>query len=242
MINILNKISEVDILAIGVHPDDIELSCVGTVLKHLELGYKVGYCDLTQGEMGTRGSAELRMIESEAAAKLADVSFRVNLKMEDAFFQIDKDNISKIAEVIRLSRPKIILANAISDRHPDHGRASKLISDASFYSGLARFEIGDTAAHRPDVVYHYIQDRNIRPDFYVDISSHIEKKFETIFCFSSQFFVAEDDGPKTPISSKSFMEYMRAKNKSYGRDINSDYAEGFTAERTIGIKNLFDLI
>lgn len=238
---------KVDILAIGVHPDDVELGCSGTLLKHIELGKVVGIVDLTQGELGTRGSAELRLQEAEEARKIMGAAIRENLGMADGFFQHDKENILKIAKAVRKYRPEIVLSNAISDRHPDHGRASKLISDSCFYSGLSKIVQRDDDgnpldAWRPKAVYHYIQDRNLKADFVIDISKYMDKKFECIMAFKSQFNLESYIGPKTPISGKDFMEFMKSKNRSYGRDINASYAEGFTVDRTIGVKDLFDLI
>jgi bacillithiol biosynthesis deacetylase BshB1 len=238
---------KVDILAIGVHPDDVELGCSGTLLKHIYLGKTVGIVDLTQGELGTRGSGQLRLEEAENARKIMGVAVRENLGMADGFFEHNKENILKISKAIRKYRPEIVLANAISDRHPDHGRASKLISDACFYSGLSRITQEDDngedlEAWRPKVVYHYIQDRNLEADFVVDITGYMDKKFECIMAYKSQFNMGDYQGPKTPISGKDFMDYMRSKNRAYGRDINADYAEGYTVNRTIGVKNLFDLI
>ncbi len=237
----------VDILAIGVHPDDVELGCSGTLLKHIALGKTVGIVDLTKGELGTRGNAELRLQEAENARKIMGAAVRENLEMADGFFQHTKENILKISSVIRKYRPQIVLANAISDRHPDHGRAAKLTSDACFYSGLARINQIDENGNalvpwRPKAVYHYIQDHNLKADLVVDISEHIEKKFECILAFSSQFSNGGTDGPQTPISGKDFMDFMRAKNRAYARSIGVDYAEGFTVGRDIGVRNLFDLI
>lgn len=236
---------KLDILAIGVHPDDVELGCVGTLLKHINLGYQVGICDLTMGQLGTRGTPELRLEEAENARKIMGATVRENLGMEDGWFTHDKEHILKIAKVIRKYRPDIVLANAIEDRHPDHGRAAKLISDACFYSGLRKIEIEEGGqqleAWRPKSVYHYIQDRNLEADFVVDISDHMEKKIECIMAFSSQFYAPDQDGPQTPISSKLFMEAQRAKHRVYGRPINVDYAEGFTVSRYIGVNDLFDL-
>ena len=232
----------IDILAIGVHPDDIELSCSGTLLKHIDRGYKVALCDLTAGELGSRGNAELRLEEAETAGKLMGALERVNLRMADGFFERSKSNILAIIGIIRYFKPKIVLANAIADRHPDHGRASKLISDACFYSGLIKIETeykgSSQDAWRPNAVYHYIQDRNLKPDFVVDISNYIDKKMELILSFKSQFFTEDMTGPQTPISSKGFLEFIRGKNKAYGRDIGVAYAEAFTVERTIGVEDL----
>jgi len=239
---------KVDILAIGVHPDDIELGCAGTILKHIDQGYKVAAIDLTQGELGTRGSGPLRLIEAQNAAKILGLSARENLGMADGFFQHTKENILKISAAIRKYQPKIVLANAFTDRHPDHGRASKLISDACFYSGLQKIEQKDEngnelLAWRPKVVYHYIQDRNLKADLVVDISPYMDKKIESILAYKSQFFNSEDcSGPKTPISGKDFLDFNRAKNRAYGREIGAEYAEGFNVERNIGVNNLFDLL
>lgn len=239
---------KVDILAIGVHPDDIELGSAGTILKHIDMGYKVAAVDLTQGELGTRGSGPIRLIESQAAAEMLGLEDRINLGMADGFFQHTKENVLKISAAVRKYKPEIVLANAFSDRHPDHGRAGKLISDACFYSGLQRIEQKDSdgntlSAWRPKVVYHYIQDRNIKADFVVDITPYMDKKIECVLAYKTQFFNSEDEsGPKTPISGKDFLEYNRAKNRAYGRDIGADYAEGFVVERNIGVKNLFDLV
>ncbi len=238
---------KVDVLAIGVHPDDIELGCAGTILKHIDLGYTVAGIDLTQGELGTRGSGAIRLVESQNAAKILGLVSRENLGMADGFFQHTKENILKISAMVRKYQPDIVLANAISDRHPDHGRASKLISDACFYSGLQRIEQVDENGDklkkwRPKVVYHYIQDRNLKADFVVDITPFIEKKIESILAYKTQFYDPDATGPKTPISGEDFMKFNRSKNRCYGRDINADYAEGFTVERNIGVNNLFDLI
>lgn len=237
----------VDILAIGVHPDDVELGSGGTVLKHIDQGYSVAIVDLTQGELGTRGNAKLRMEEAEEARKILGAVARENLGMADGFFQHTKENILKVSAAIRKYQPKIVLANAITDRHPDHGRAAKLISDACFYSGLLKIEQKDSNGKdllpwRPDAVYHYIQDRNLEADLIVDISGFMDKKIEAILAFKSQFYTSNRDEPETPISGKDFIEFNRAKNRSYGRAIKAEYGEGFTVDRNIGVHNLFDLI
>ena len=229
------------------NPDDVELCASGTILKHLDLGYTVAICDLTQGELGTRGSGPLRLQEAEKAKQILGISHRENLGMADGFFQHNEENIKKIAKVIRKYKPEIVLANAVTDRHPDHGRASKLISDACFYAGLVKIETRDDegliqSAWRPKAVYHYIQDRNLKADFVVDITQYLDKKIESIMAYSSQFFDPESKEPETPISSKAFIDYMKAKNRAYGRDIGAEYAEAFTVERNMGVKNLFDLV
>lgn len=237
---------KVDILAFGIHPDDVELSCSGTLLRHIDMGYKVGLCDLSRGELGTRGNAALRMIEAETARELMGAAFRINLDMADGFFSNDKTNMLKVISTLRKHRPEIVLANAISDRHPDHGRAAKLLSDACFYSGLIKIETTDDEGNaqlpwRPSAVYHYIQDRNLEADFVVDISEYIDKKMSLIRAFSSQFYNPASDEPETPISKSDFLDFVKSKNKSYARDAGFEYAEAFNVSRNIGIKNLFDL-
>ena len=242
---------KVDILAIGVHPDDIELSCSGTLLRHIDQGKAVGLLDLTQGELGTRGSASLRLEEAAVAAGLMGAAFRKNLGMADGFFSYNRENIIRIIEVIREHQPEIVLANALSDRHPDHGRAAKLIADACFYSGLVKIPTtgNDGAPHgrwRPRALYHYIQDHNLKPDFVVDITPFIDKKIELAQAFRSQVFVpgAEEyeEELKSPISGEDFIEFLRAKARAYGRDAGFEYAEGFNVNRTPGVHDLFNLI
>ena len=242
---------KVDILAIGVHPDDIELSCSGTLLRHIDQGKAVGLLDLTQGELGTRGSASLRLEEAAVAAGLMGAAFRKNLGMADGFFSYNRENIIRIIEVIREHQPEIVLANALSDRHPDHGRAAKLIADACFYSGLVKIPTtgNDGAPHgrwRPRALYHYIQDHNLKPDFVVDITPFIDKKIELAQAFRSQVFVpgAEEyeEELKSPISGEDFIEFLRAKARAYGRDAGFEYAEGFNVNRTPGVHDLFSLI
>lgn len=238
---------KLDILAIGVHPDDIELSAAGTIFKHIALGYRVGLCDLTQGELGTRGNATLRLEEAEKAKNIFGLEVRENLGMADGFFQLDQENLLKVIRVIRQYQPDIVLANAVSDRHPDHGRASKLVRDACFLSGLIKIDTIDVAGKlqspwRPKAIYHYIQDRYIKPDLIIDISPYIDQKIEVIMAYASQFYNPKSNDPETPISSKSFMEYVKAKDRSFGRDIHVEYAEAFNVERTIGVDNLFNLL
>lgn len=236
----------VDILAIGIHPDDVELSCAGTLLKHIAAGYSAGIIDLSRGELGTRGTPELRLEEAEAAAKILGVKFRINLEMEDGFFRNDRVNLFKLIEKIREHRPKIVICNAVSDRHPDHGRAAQLVSEACFYSGLSKIETGFEKSmqlpHRPQAVYHYIQDRHLKADIVVDVTPFLEKKMEAIMAFSSQFFDPESKEPATPISSPEFLEHVKAKMRVFGRDIQVEFAEGFTVERTIGVEDLVKLV
>ena len=238
---------KVDILAFGVQPDDVELSASGTLLKQIEAGYKVVLCDLTRGELGSRGNAQLRMKEAEDARVLMGALDRVNLGMPDGFFQHSVENILEVVRVIRRFQPEIVLANALSDRHPDHGRAARLVAEACFYAGLLKIEtsgVDDVLQEpwRPKALYHYIQDRNLKADFVVDVSRFIEKKMACVRCFSSQFYHPDMEGPETPISGKSFLEFLYAKNKTYGRDIGADYAEAFQVSRIPGVNDLFDLI
>lgn len=242
---------KVNILAIGVHPDDVELSCCGTLLSHMAQGKTVGLLDLTRGELGSRGSAEIRDREAAASAKIMGASFRRNLLMKDGFFQYTPENIKKIIQVIRDCQADIVLANSLDDRHPDHGRAAKLVADACYYSGLLRIETTDEQGKaqekwRPQAVYHYIQDKNLEPDFVVDISDFIEQKEACIAAFSSQFYVpgvSEHYATEasTPISGKDFMSFIRAKARVFGRTAGFEYAEGFNVGRTLGVRNLFDL-
>lgn len=242
---------KVDILAIGVHPDDVELACSGTLLHHIALGKSVGLLDLTRGELGTRGTAEIRDQEAAESARLMGAAFRKNIGMADGFFQNDKSHLLPIIQVLREHQPEIVLANALEDRHPDHGRAAKLVADACFYAGLSKIETTDSQGNlqvrwRPSALYHYIQDHNLRPDFVVDITPYLEKKMELILAFRSQFYTpvpgAYDAELSTPISGKDFFEFLTAKARSYGRVANVEFAEGFNVSRTPGVQNLFDLI
>jgi bacillithiol biosynthesis deacetylase BshB1 len=236
---------KLDILAIGAHPDDVELSCAGTLMKHIHLGKTVGILDLTEGELGSRGTVELRRNEAAEAARIIGALVRDNLKMADGFFRNDSEHQLKIIQKIRAYQPDIILCNAPADRHPDHGRASTLVSEACFYSGLRKIEtLKDgqiQAPWRPRAVYHYMQDRLLKADLIVDISDFMERKLMAIKAFSSQFFDPNSPEPATPISSLQFLEYVKARNAVFGRDIEADYAEVFLVERTIGVSNLFDL-
>lgn len=237
---------KLDILAIGVHPDDVELSCSGTILKHIALGKSVGILDLTKGELGTRGSAEIRTKEAMKASEILGLKLRTQLNMADGFFANDEKHQMQIIEQIRFHQPEIVFANAVSDRHPDHGRAAKLIADACFYSGLAKVEskLNGQKQHvwRPKAIYHYIQDNYIHPDFVIDITEFMDKKMESIMAYSSQFFDPNSKEPQTPISSKEFLEVIKAKNAIWGRSIGTAYAEGFTSNKYIGVKSVFDLI
>jgi bacillithiol biosynthesis deacetylase BshB1 len=234
---------KLDILAFGVHPDDIELGCAGTILAAIAEGKKVGIVDLTQGELGTRGTAETRKVEATNAAKVLGVSVRENLKMADGFFQNDEQHQRKVVEAIRRYQPDIILCNAPEDRHPDHGRSAKLVSDAAFLSGLRKIVTNDEGKHqdawKPSYVFHYIQDRFIQPSFVVDISAHHEKKLESILCYTTQFHSADTTEPQTYISSPQFLETVKARAMMLGKRIGVTYAEGFISEKVLGI-NSFD--
>jgi N-acetylglucosamine malate deacetylase 1 len=237
---------QTDILAIGVHPDDVELSCGGTLLKHIAAGYTVGIIDLTRGELGTRGTPELRLEEANNAAKILGVQFRENLGMADGFFVNDKEHQFKLIEKIRQYRPRIVICNAIHDRHSDHGRASQLVTDACFYSGLRKIETGYEHTiqepWRPVAVYHYIQDRMLQADIIVDVSEFTEKKMEAIRAFGSQFYREGSAEPPTPISSRDFMEVVTARMRVWGRAIGAEYGEGFIVERTPGVSDLLQLL
>jgi bacillithiol biosynthesis deacetylase BshB1 len=237
---------KIDILALGAHPDDVELSCAGTLIKHIGLGKTVGILDLTRGEMGTRGNAELRTQEAMKSAKIIGAKFREQLNLGDCFFEHNKQIQLEIIKVIRQHKPQIVLCNAIDDRHPDHGRSAKLVADACYYSGLSKIETASVGASgqeawRPKAVYHYIQDNFIHPHFVIDVTAQAEKKREAIMVFSSQFYDPASKEPQTPISSPEFLEALFAKMSIWGRAIGVRYAEGFTTSRYPGVENIFDL-
>ena len=233
---------KLDILAFGAHPDDVELGCGATIAKEISLGKKVGIVDLTRGELGTRGSADLRDEEAKKSAEILGVSIRENLGFSDGFFKNDKEHQLAIIKMIRKYRPEIVLCNAIDDRHIDHGKGSKLVSDSCFLSGLFKIEtkVDDKLQEkwRPNNVYHYIQWKNINPDFVVDVTGFIEKKVDSILAYSSQFFDPKSNEPETPITSKNFLDSITYRAKDLGRIIGVEYAEGFTSERFVAVKNL----
>jgi N-acetylglucosamine malate deacetylase 1 len=228
---------KLDILVFAAHPDDAELSCSGTILKHVAAGKKVGIVDLTRGELGSRGSAEIRDKEAEESSKILGLSSRDNLDLGDGFFEINKDSLVALIQKIRLYRPTVVFCNAPEDRHPDHGRGSELASRACFLSGLVKIDTGQDL-WRPKAVYHYIQDRYLKPDFSVDVTEFWEKKVESILAFSSQFYDPNSAEPETPISSKEFMQYIEGRATQFGRPINARYAEGFIADRVIGVEDV----
>lgn len=237
---------KLDILAFGAHPDDVELGCAGTILKEISLGKKVGVVDLTRGELGTRGSAEIRDQEAEAAGKILGLSVRENLSFRDGFFVNDEKHQLEIIKMIRKYQPEIVLCNAIDDRHIDHEKGSKLVSDACFLSGLRKIETSIDGivqtAWRPKVMYHYIQWKNIEPDFVVDITGFTEKKIEAVLAYRSQFYDANSNEPESPITSKNFLESLNYRAQDLGRLIGTEYGEGFTAERYLAVNSLGDLI
>ncbi len=223
---------KLDILAFGAHPDDVELSCSGTILKNIGLGKTVGIIDLTRGELGTRGSAAIREKEAKTSAQILGVSFRENLKMADGFFQNDKKHQLKVIQKIRQYKPDVVLATALEDRHPDHGRAAKLVADACFLSGLVKIATKSGGKKqdpwRPKAVYHYIQYRKLKADFAVDISAFMNTKMEAIKAFSSQFYDPRSKEPSTLISDPSFLDYIRSREREYGKLTGTEYAEGYT--------------
>lgn len=235
-----------DILAFSAHPDDVELSCAGTLIKHIHAGMSVGIVDLTQGELGSRGTVETRYSEAAEASKIMGISERVNLKMEDGFFEINEKNKRLIVEQIRRFKPKIVLANAVSDRHPDHGRGSQLVSEACFLAGLRRVETSfdevNQEAYRPEFVYHYIQDYHIQPDFVVDVTDFVDRKIEAIKAYKTQFYDPNSREPQTPISGEDFFEFITSRMKEFGRPAGVKYAEGFTVERYPKVDLLTDLL
>ena len=236
---------KLDILVIAAHPDDAELACSGTIAAHISKGYKVGILDLTKGEMGTRGTPEIRLLESADSEKILGLTCRENLGFRDIFFKNDEEHQLEIIRIIRRYKPEIVLANAISDRHPDHGKGGSLASVACFMSGLRRIETEDKGerqeAWRPKFVYHYIQNNYIKPDFVVDITPFWDKKIASIKAFKSQFYDPGNKEPESFISSEGFLDFIEARAKELGHSIMVKYGEGFTVERMIGVEDLFDL-
>lgn len=238
---------KLDILVFAAHPDDAELSCSGTIASHIRKGKKVGIIDLTEGELGTRGTPEKRREEAARSREILNLDIRENLGMPDGFFDLSKENILSVAAKIRHYRPEVVLANAIRDRHPDHGRAAKLVEEASFYAGLMKISMTGKDkkpldAWRPKAVYHYIQSNYIPPDLIVDITGFWDIKKNSIMAFDSQFYDPESDEPETFISSPAFMEFIESRCKMWGHMIGTGYGEGFTVNRNIGVRDLFDLI
>ncbi|PIA80333.1 bacillithiol biosynthesis deacetylase BshB1 [Gaetbulibacter sp. 4G1] len=236
---------KLDILAFGAHPDDIELGCGGTIAKEIANGKKVGIIDLTRGELGTRGTEKTRDDESKAAAKILGVSVRENLGFADGFFVNDMKHQLEVIKLIRKYKPEIVICNAVDDRHIDHGKGSKLVSDACFLSGLIKIETSvDNEPQnkwRPKQVYHYIQWKNLEPDLTVDVSGFIDVKMKAVLAYKTQFYDKTSKEPETPISSKNFTDSIKYRARDLGRLVGVEYAEGFTVERYIAVDSLFDL-
>lgn len=236
---------KLDILVMAAHPDDAELSCSGTILSYIAQGKKVGIVDFTRGEMGTRGTPEIRLQESNEATKILGLHARENLGLADGFFQNDPASQIALMEVIRKYQPEIVLANALEDRHPDHGKGAKLAIDACFLSGLRMIKTVDShskveqTAWRPKYLYHYIQDRYLEPDFVIDITAHWEMKEKSIRAFKSQFFDPNSQEPNSYISSPDFLSFIQARAQEMGHKIGVKYGEGFQSQKTLQVKNLF---
>ncbi|MBO6531632.1 MAG: bacillithiol biosynthesis deacetylase BshB1 [Muricauda sp.] len=239
---------KLDILVFGAHPDDAELGAGATIAKEVSKGKRVGIVDLTRGELGTRGSAEIRDQEAAKAAEILGVAVRENMEFADGFFVNDKEHQLELIKIIRKYRPDIVICNAVEDRHIDHAKGSKLVSDSCFLSGLRKIDTkmdGDDQwqdAWRPKMVYHFIQWKNLEPDFVVDVTGFIDKKTEAIMAYASQFYDPNSKEPETPISSKNFTDSVNYRARDLGRMIGVEYAEGFTVERFVGVDSLYDLI
>jgi bacillithiol biosynthesis deacetylase BshB1 len=237
---------KLSILAFGAHPDDVELSAAGTLLKHQAAGATIGIIDLTEGELGSRGTVDTRYAEAKAAGEIVQLSVRENLQMGDGFFTHSEENLLKIVQQIRRFQPTVVFANAHSDRHPDHAKGSKLVSEACFLAGLSKISTSwdgeEQIAYRPKAVYHYIQDHYLVPDFVIDVTDFVPQKMNAIKAYKTQFWDPNSTEPQTPISGEEFFEFLHGRMAQYGRSIGVKYAEGFTVERTLGVSNLFDLI
>jgi bacillithiol biosynthesis deacetylase BshB1 len=236
---------KLDILVFAVHPDDAELGCSGTILKHIAAGSKVGIVDLTRGELGTRGTAETRDQEAANSAKILGLHARENLGMRDGFFKNDEEHQLQVISMVRKYRPDIVLCNALHDRHPDHGRAGELVNDALFLSGLSKVKTSivgdDQQAWRPTMLLQYIQDRYIKPDILIDVTPFWDTKLEAIHAFKTQFFNPDNDDQGTYISSPEFLKVIDARARDLGKYIGATYAEGFTSRKYLGVDNLFQL-
>lgn len=237
---------KVDILAIGAHPDDVELGCGGTIAKMISEGKTVAIIDLTKGELGTRGTDKTRKQEAADAAKILGISARENLEMNDGFLQNSEEYQMRIVKMIRKYQPEIVLANATDDRHPDHAKAAKLVSDACFLSGLKKIETALDGKNqefwRPKHIFHFIQWKEIEPDFVIDISDFMEKKIEACMAYKTQFYNPESKEPVTPIATKDFLESLTYRAQNLGRLSGCTYAEGFTAEKMIALKNFEGIV
>jgi N-acetylglucosamine malate deacetylase 1 len=236
---------KLDILAIGAHPDDVELSCAGTLAKEISRGKKVGILDLTRGELGTRGTAEIRDKEAADAAEILGVSVRKNLEFSDGFFVNNVAHQLEIIKMIRKYQPEVVLCNAIEDRHIDHGKGAQLVADSCFLSGLRKIETiykgNSQQAWRPKHVYHYIQWKNIEPDVIVDVTGFMDQKIASVKAYRSQFFDENSKEPSTPISSSNFLESITYRARDLGRVTGVEYGEGYTVTRHLAVDSLFDL-
>jgi len=237
--------SIVDILCITAHPDDVEISAAGTVVKHVQAGRRVGIVDLTSGELGTRGNAELRQREAEAARQVLGVLFRYQLGLRDGFFRADEESLMRVVRSVRRHRPAVVITNAVQDRHPDHGRAAALVAEACFLSGLRRIHTHDEGASQPEwrprAVYHMIQDRWIDPDLVVDTTAFWSTKQAALACFKSQFHAPDSTEPVSPISVPEFKPTLEGRDRGMGRLIGAAYGEGFTVARPPGVDDLLSL-
>lgn len=237
--------TKLDVLVIASHPDDAELGCSGTIAAQIAKGYKVGIVDLTQGEMGTRGTPEIRLQESKEAGRILQLSARENMGFKDIYFKDDEEHQHKLIQIIRKYQPEIVLANAISDRHPDHAKGANLATKACFMSGLQKIKTSFNGitqnAWRPKFVYHYIQNNFIEPDFIVDITPFWQTKIESILAFRSQFYDPSNSEPESFISDPEFLPFIEARARELGHRIFVKYGEGFTKERFLGVHDLFDL-
>ena len=234
-----------DILAFGAHPDDVEISMGGTILHYVNQGKKVGLIDITEGELGTRGTVETRYAEAKESSYLLGIHLRHNLQMKDGFFQHNEESLKKIIQQIRRLKPEIVFANSIVDRHPDHARAAKLVAEAAFLSGLSKihteWEGESQTAHRPRLLLHYIQDYLIEPNILFDVTPYMTKKVESIKCYKTQFYDPNSAEPNTPISGKDFLDFLTGRMREFGRPINAEFAEGFTSNKFLGVTDLFNL-
>lgn len=237
---------KIDVLAFGAHPDDVELGCGGTLSKLISEGKTVAIVDLTKGELGTRGTAETRLQEATEAAKILGVSVRENLEMKDGFLNNSEEYQLKVVKMIRKYQPEMVLANALEDRHPDHAKAAKLVADACFLAGLPKIKTEynnqEQQSWRPKQVYHYIQWRDIKPDFVVDITGFLETKMSSCLAYQTQFYNPTSEEPMTPISTKDFLESITYRAQNLGRLSGCDYAEGFNTEKIVALKNFDGII
>ncbi len=237
---------KLDILAFGAHPDDIELGCGGTLIKEVSQGKKVGIIDITEGELGSRGTRETRKTEAEEALDILGLSIRENLNLGDGFFEVNEASILRVIEKIRQYQPSIVITNAKSDRHPDHGRAYELVERAAFLSGLVKIQTeldGQSQEKwRPKTVLNYVQDNYLKPDIIIDITPHFDQKMKAILAYKTQFYNPDSTEPKTPISSPEFLDHLKGRAIQFGRNISVKYAEGFTCSRVLGVPSISNLL